>query len=85
MSKTTYKFATKYKIFKYSVEDTILQILSKARDLKSKKNLRNKKYVQRNTSGINQILLKPRLSFPSNPSSSNEVQIKNQNVGKVQI
>ena len=46
MSKTTYKFVTKYKILKYSVEDTILQILSKAKRFQVQKEPEKQKYVQ---------------------------------------
>ena len=56
----------------------------KPRDSKFIKNLRNKNMF-RYTSGISQILLKPHLSFPLNQSSSNVVQINDQNVVKAQI
>ena len=45
MSKTTNEFATKYKIFKYSVEDTILQILSKAKRFEVQKEPEKQIYV----------------------------------------
>ena len=56
----------------------------KPRDFKSKKNLRNKNMF-RYTSGISQILLKPHLSFPSNQSSSNVVQINNETLVKLRF
>ena len=57
MSQTTYEFATKYKKFKYSVEDNFTlfcKSYQKPRDMKSKENLRNK-HMFRYTSGIGQI------------------------------
>ena len=82
------KYNKKFQTLSWWYFETILQILSKANrndmDMKSKKNLRNKQMF-RYTSGIGWILLESHLKFLPIQSSSNVVQINNQNVGKAQI